>query len=180
MVTYDAPAHGESPGRITAMPEMAHVLREVAFRLGGLHGVVAHSVGGAATLLAIRNGLKLHRAVLLAPPSDMRGFIDLFGEHIGLPPQSHAAWPVVPHRGSTSIGDTWRSRTGPRETFRPLLVFHDRTDCVVPWDHGARVAQIWGDAELHSTTGLGHSGVRRDPDVIEKAVEFLISGSGRP
>ena len=76
VVAYDAPAHGASTGRITAAPEMARVMSEVASRLGGLHGVVGHSIGGAATLLAVRGGLSLERAVLLAPPSDLRGFVE--------------------------------------------------------------------------------------------------------
>lgn len=173
VVTYDAPAHGDSPGSITSMPEMARVLREVAFRLGGLHGVVAHSVGGAATLFAMRNGLKLDRAVLLAPPSDMRGFIDLFGEHIGLPLPAregmarHAAawfdidWPQmdVAHWAEASLP--------------PLLVVHDRDDRVVPWSHGERIRATCGRAKLITTEGLGHRRVRQDRGVIRQAVGFL-------
>jgi pimeloyl-ACP methyl ester carboxylesterase len=173
VVTYDAPAHGESPGRITSMPEMARVLRDVAFRLGGLHGVVAHSVGGAATLFAIRSGLKLDRAVLLAPPSDMRGFIDLFGEHIGLPPRSRegmarraAAWFDIdwPQMDVTH----WAEAELP-----PLLVVHDRGDRVVPWDHGERIRATCDRAELITTQGLGHRLIRRDHDVIRSAVGFF-------
>jgi pimeloyl-ACP methyl ester carboxylesterase len=183
VVTYDAPAHGESPGRITAMPEMARVLREVAFRLGGIHGVVAHSVGGAATLLAIRNGLKLDRAVLLAPPSDMRGFIDLFGEHIGLPQRSQQG---MARRAAAWFGIDWRQMEvahwaeGDRP---PVLVFHDRGDRVVPWGHGERIRAVWGRAELITTEGLGHRRVRRDDDVIRRAVSFLgsaLPGRGTP
>jgi hypothetical protein len=62
VVAYDAPAHGESPGRTSAAPELARALSAVAAALGGLHGVVAHSVGGAATMLAVRTGLKLDGA----------------------------------------------------------------------------------------------------------------------
>lgn len=180
VVAYDAPAHGDSPGRITAAPEMARVLREVAFRLNGLHGVVAHSVGCAATLLAVRGGLKLQSAVLLAPPSEMRGFVDLFGDHLGLDDDARRG---MARRTASWFGIEWNRMDvehwagGARP---PLLVVHDRDDRVVPWAHGARVAQVWGEATLHSTTGLGHSGVRRDPEVIRNAVEFLASGSGRP
>lgn len=179
VVAYDAPAHGAAPGRITAAPEMARVLREVAFRLNGLHGVVAHSVGGAATLLAVRNGLKLQGAVLLAPPSEMRGFVELFGDHLGLDDEARRG---MARRAASWFGIEWKEMDVEHwagSARPPLLVVHDRNDRVVPWAHGARVAQVWGNAELHSTTGLGHSGVRSDPDVMERVVGFL-SESNRP
>jgi len=180
VVAYDAPAHGESPGRITAAPEMARVLRDAAFRLNGLFGVVAHSVGCAATLLAVRSGLELQRAVLLAPPSELRGFVDLFGGHLGLGDELRRG---MARRAASWFGiewnamdvEYWAGRTRP-----PLLVVHDRDDHVVPWSHGDRIVRVWEDATLHSTSGLGHSGVRRDPAVIEKTVGFLVSGSSRP
>jgi len=173
VVAYDAPAHGESPGRITAAPEMARVLRDVAFRLNGLHGVVAHSVGCAATLLAVRAGLELQRAVLLAPPSELRGFVDLFGGHLGLGDEAKRG---MARRAASWFGIEWNAMDVEHWAERscpPLLVVHDRDDKVVPWSHGDRIGRVWGDATLHSTTGLGHSGVRRDPAVIEKAVGFL-------
>jgi pimeloyl-ACP methyl ester carboxylesterase len=173
VVTYDAPAHGQSPGRITSAPEMARVLREVAARLNGLHGVVAHSVGGAATLLAVRSGLKLQRAVLLAPPSDLRNFIDLFGEHLALSSRTRegmarrtAEWFRI--EWSQMDVEHWAEKEHP-----PLLVVHDRNDQVVPWVHGERIRAAWSTAQLVTTTGLGHRRVRRDAEVIGRAVEFL-------
>jgi pimeloyl-ACP methyl ester carboxylesterase len=173
VVAYDAPAHGDSPGRITAAPEMARILREVAHRLVGLHGVVAHSLGGAATLLAIRGGLKLERAVLIASPSDLRGFIDLFGEHLGLPPHTR--------EGMAQRTESWFDFDWPQmdvshwaEAERPpLLVVHDRDDRVVPWGHGERIRAAWGEAELMTTEDLGHRRIRRSEEVIRKTVEFL-------
>ena len=50
VVAYDAPAHGDSHGKTTSLPEMARTLREVAFQLTGIHGVVGHSFGGAVAL----------------------------------------------------------------------------------------------------------------------------------
>jgi pimeloyl-ACP methyl ester carboxylesterase len=173
VVTYDAPAHGSSPGRITSAPEMARILREVAYRLVGLHAVVAHSIGGAATLIAIRNGLKLDRAVLVAPPSDLRGFIDLFGEHLDLPApiregmaRRTASWYDI--EWTQMEVSYWAQAERP-----PILVIHDRDDRVVPWDHGERIRTLWGRADMITTQGLGHRRVRRDDEVIRRSVEFL-------
>ena len=54
-----------------------------------------------------------------------------------------------------------------------LLVVHDRGDSVVPWGHGERIRAAWDRAELLTTEGLGHRRIRRDHDVIRRAVSFL-------
>ena len=173
VVAYDAPAHGDSPGRITSAPEMARVMQEVAAELSGIHAVVAHSIGGAATLLAIEAGLEVEKAVLLAVPSDLRGFVDLFGDHLGLDSRTRAG---MARRIAGWFGIEWERmavESWARGDRPPLLVVHDRHDRVVPWSHGARICSSWGNAELVTTSGLGHRGVRRDPEILSGAVEFL-------
>jgi pimeloyl-ACP methyl ester carboxylesterase len=180
VVAYDAPAHGETAGRVTSAPEWARVLREVAGTLGGLYGVVAHSIGAAATLLAVRNGLKLQRAVLLAAPSDLRELIDLFADHLALSERTRAGmarrtaeWFRM-EWSEMEVGH-WAERELP-----PLLVVHDRNDAVVPWIHGERIRESWGNAELLTTQGLGHRRVRRDAEVIRRTSDFLSAGRSSP
>jgi pimeloyl-ACP methyl ester carboxylesterase len=55
----------------------------------------------------------------------------------------------------------------------PLLVIHDRDDREVGWNDGAAIAQSWPDAELVTTTGLGHHRIVSDPGVIRQVVTFL-------
>jgi len=173
VVAYDAPAHGGSPGQTTGVPVFAQVLRGLADRLGGVHAIVAHSAGCAATMLAIRQGLSVDRAVLLAPPADMRVFLAVFADHFAMNRRLRnamtrriAAWFDIDwaemHAGH------WAQREQP-----PLLVLHDRDDSTVPWSHGHAVRQAWKGAELVTTDGLGHQRIRRDPEVIERAVAFL-------
>ncbi len=173
VVAYDAPAHGDSPGKVTALPEMARVLRQAAFRLHGLHGIVSHSIGSAATLFAVRHGLRIRRAVLLAPPSDMNFFLDQFTETLGIDPvirrQMEQRW-IEQYRFSWDDMDVKGWAQGNRP---PLLVFHDRSDPMVPWTHGDDVVQVWGNARLVTTTGLGHRRIREDEDVIRKTTGFL-------
>jgi pimeloyl-ACP methyl ester carboxylesterase len=60
----------------------------------------------------------------------------------------------------------------------PLLVIHDLHDGVVPWGHGDRIRAAWNHAELITTEGLGHRRVRKDDDVIRRAVSFLEGAPG--
>lgn len=173
VVAYDAPAHGASSGRVSAVPEMARVLRAVAVELGGIHGVVAHSMGGAVVMLAVRLGMRLESGVLLASPADLRGFLDIFGDHLGLSPRiregiARRTAARYRMRWSEMNVESWADGETP-----PMLLVHDRADPAVPWAHANRIRRVWSGAELLTTTGLGHSGVRRDAAVIERAVAFL-------
>jgi pimeloyl-ACP methyl ester carboxylesterase len=175
VVAYDAPAHGDSPGRVSSLPEMARVLRAAAFRLNGVHGIVGHSFGCAVSLFAIRHGLRVKGAVLLAPPSDMNYYIDHFSKTIGLSPALRGAmersW-IERYRFSWKDMDVRGWANGERP---PLLVFHDRNDSRVPWAQGDEVVREWGNARLVTTTGVGHSGIREDVDILQEATSFLVS-----
>ncbi len=56
VVAFDAPAHGESTGRFASLPEFARALVDVAEAAGPIHGLVGHSLGGAAVAMAMRQG----------------------------------------------------------------------------------------------------------------------------
>jgi pimeloyl-ACP methyl ester carboxylesterase len=173
VVAYDSPAHGDSPGSISSLPETARALRAAAFRLNGIHGVISHSFGCAATLFAIRHGLRLERAVLLAPPSDMNYFIDHYVETVGLNPNLRRAmersW-IARYRFSWEDMDVRGWANGKRP---PLLVFHDRDDIRVPWEQGDEIVREWGNAELVTMSGVGHSRIREDERVAREAASFL-------
>src|SRR5689334_2012380 len=68
----DLPAHGASSGRWTTLPHWARTIRDVVEESAGgrLAGIVAHSLGGAASLFALREGVSADAAILLAPPRE--------------------------------------------------------------------------------------------------------------
>ncbi|HEU5305125.1 MAG TPA: alpha/beta fold hydrolase, partial [Gemmatimonadales bacterium] len=88
VVAFDAPAHGASMGSQASLPQFARALRAVADAAGPVHSLIGHSLGGAAVSLALRQGLRASRVVLLAPPADVVLFSHAFAEHLRIP--SHA------------------------------------------------------------------------------------------
>src|SRR3954447_18984047 len=75
VVAYDAPAQGESgPGafgrRRTTLPEMMTALDTVIAAHGPAHAVVGHSMGAAASALAVLDGTSTERLVLVTPLAD--------------------------------------------------------------------------------------------------------------
>jgi len=173
VVTFDAPGHGASGGRLSSLPQFISAIQTVARALGGVEAVVAHSMGGAAAALAMGRGLRARRAVFLAPAADPAGYSERFATMVGLTPAvlARMKWNI-----ERRFGQSWEEfdvLRAARTTTAPLLVFHDRDDRDVPWSDGAAIVSAWPGAELVSTAGLGHTRITQDPAVVSRAVDFL-------
>jgi pimeloyl-ACP methyl ester carboxylesterase len=173
VVAFDAFGHGESSGNSMSLPELASCIREVSDELGGLYGVIAHSMGGAATTLALSNGLQLERAVFVSPPSDPRVFLQIFSDALGIADEVRTRLKErVERRIGTSMESIRGNRIAPSMRV-PLLVVHDRNDKEVPAESGQSIADAWPGAELILTEGLGHQRILRAEPVTNVAVSFI-------
>ncbi|KAB8192491.1 alpha/beta fold hydrolase [Lysobacter maris] len=173
VVGFDQFAHGRSPGRQTTLPGFRDHLLAVGRRFGPAAAVIGHSLGGAATMLALEAGLRADRVVLVAPAADpidasrrFAGMIGLaahvcrrmraqFESRLGIRFEDMQAHTVVPHLA------------------QPALVVHDLRDREVPWSEGERYARFWPHARLLTTDGLGHRRILDDPEVIRAGVDFI-------
>jgi pimeloyl-ACP methyl ester carboxylesterase len=176
VVAYDAPAHGLSTGRFASLPEFARALHAVAEVAGPVFGLVGHSLGGAATTLALRDGLAARRTVLLAPPADVVVFSHAFAAHVGLPARAHATMRRNLEARLRMRWDDIHIPTLAPGLRVPVLVVHDREDPDVPYRHAEEIVRAWPEARLITTAGLGHRAILRDPAVIRATAEFLREG----
>jgi pimeloyl-ACP methyl ester carboxylesterase len=177
VVAFDAPAHGASAGRRASLLDFRDAVRAVAARAAPVHGVIAHSLGAAATTLALGDGLAIGRVVFLAPAADPVAYFRRFLRALGLPPAAH---PAVEAAFERRYLFRWRNLSVPalaRTLTAPLLIVHDRLDREVVWEDGAAIAAAWPGALLHTTDGLGHRKILRDASVIVRAIAFLAEGA---
>ena len=179
VVLFDAPAHGASMGRLASLPQFSRALRDVGDVLGPVHGLVGHSLGGAAVSLAMGRGLAARRAVLIAPPADVFLFTNAFAEHLRIPPRVRR---VMRENLESRLQFRWEELHIPtlaRSMTSPALIVHDVDDPDVPYGHGVEIAQAWPGAELVTTRGLGHKSILRDPEVVRRTIDFLRDGIDR-
>ena len=173
VVTFDAPGHGASAGRLSSLPQFIAAIREIADRLGPVEAVVAHSMGGAATTLAAARGVSLRRAVFVAPVADPAGYSERFAALLGLPADVLSRM----RRGlERRFGIPWTEfdvLAAARTMSASLLVFHDRDDRDVALADGEAIAGAWPGARLVTTTGLGHRRIVHDPSVVAQTIAFL-------
>lgn len=180
VVAVDAPGHGRSGGARMDLLAYARALAEVAAEVGPLHGVVAHSFGAPATVVALagwvpgvpRGAVASERVVLVAPGAWLSAAMGRAAELMGLPASAHPAFARRVARRMGRPVDEFSVPAVAPELSAAALVVHDRGDREVPFAEGAAIAAAWG-AELLATEGLGHNRVLRDPAVIRRAVDFL-------
>lgn len=173
VVAFDAPGHGDSSGNRSSLPHFAWAVRSVADFVSDAFAIVAHSLGCAATTLALRDGLSVQRVVFFAPPLDPSDYVDRFGDILNFSP---AVLEKMKRRIEERFVRKWTDYAldgiAPHMT-APLLVIHDRGDEETYWSEGAAVAAAWPSARLLTTEGLGHRRILREPHVVEAATAFL-------
>lgn len=173
VVAFDAIGHGQSPGKFLSLPELATCIQLVADALGEVYGVIAHSLGGAATTFALSRGLRVERAVFISPPSDPREFLAMVSGALGASDEVRSRVKErVERRLGTALEDM-RAEMLARSMRTPLLVIHDENDKEVPVRVGRTIANAWPGAELVITEGLGHQRILRAEPVVSKAVSFI-------
>jgi pimeloyl-ACP methyl ester carboxylesterase len=175
VVTFDAPGHGMSDGRETPLLHFADAIEVVAANGAPLHGVIAHSLGAAATACALSRGLTAQRVAFIGPPSRPSQWIRIFGAQIGV---SETVIRLMYDDVLRYVQSDWDAletiRLAPRLAV-PLLVVHDLDDDNVPIGQGVELVHASPDAHLITTRGLGHWRILRDPDVIAAVTNFVMT-----
>jgi pimeloyl-ACP methyl ester carboxylesterase len=173
VVTFDAPGHGAAGGRRSSLVHFARALRAVVGPSGEAHAVIAHSLGAAATTLAMAQGLAVRRAVFIGATAGPRDWTAQFVRRFGIADRVMAR---LRRRTEQKLGLRWEDLDVvpmARRRREPLLVIHDRNDAEVPWSDGAAIAEAWPGAELVATAGLGHRRILRDATVVARSVAFV-------
>lgn len=183
-IIFDAPSHGESgpsqlgPRKATLF-DFAYVLDAFGREHGDLAGVIAHSGGSTAAAWALLTAeWKARAMVFVAPMASPSVYKKVFHDALGLDDDVLQRFDRLTER---RFGFRWEDLEVPAMAARaatpPLLVVHDRDDAETSWSEGAAIADAWPRAMLHSTDGLGHRRVLRDPAVIDLVTEFVTRSS---
>lgn len=177
VVAFDAPAHGQSPGKRTALPEFATAVQRMAAELGPLFAVVGHSLGTAATTVALSRGVTAERLVYISPPDRPGLYLRRAARWIGF---SDAVTEATQRRLERRFDVAFSDADGPAlapKLGQPLLIVHDHEDREVPFEEGRALADAWPNSRLLETQGLGHRRIIRDEGVVRAATEFIAESS---
>ena len=181
VVAYDAPAHGDSGpgalgGRRTTLPEMSTALDTVIAAHGPARAVVGHSMGAAASALAVLDGTPTERLVMVTPLADPTTYIEGFAHTLGFSERTRHRFEirmqVLADRRLADLDIPLRA-ANTRLPLPATLVLSDRDDKEADHADGARIARAWPGAELVLSDGLGHRRILRDEETIKRIVAHV-------
>jgi pimeloyl-ACP methyl ester carboxylesterase len=181
VVSFDAPSHGDSdPGifgpRSSSILEFVDTLQAVIARHGPAHGLIAHSMGCTAVAVSLCDGLPAERIVLLAPMASPLTYAQQFATVLGFGERTYQRLVArVERRVGAPMHHFDVPELGRAVAMPPTLIVHDRDDVSTPVTDGEAIAEAWRSARLRVTSGLGHTRLLRDPDVVAEVVDFISS-----
>jgi pimeloyl-ACP methyl ester carboxylesterase len=169
VVSFDLPAHGESPGATATMADAAAAVADLGRAYGPLEGVIAHSFGCPSSAIAMADGLPVGRAVLISPPAYYERFVRATAARAGFDVSELVA--AFAERGLDVTALNLPETAAALDV--PALIFHSADDRVVDIGFGETVARAWRGSTFVPLEGLGHSRILRDPEVVRRAVDFI-------
>lgn len=174
VISFDAPAHGQTPGRNTSIFKFSDVLIELNKQYGDFHAVITHSFGGMATAYAASQGVRFGKMVCFCPPAGLDVLIENFSSMLNIPGKAIA---VMKNKLERIYGKEMKQAVSTinnvKQLHCPGLIIHDEDDHDVACSSGQLISQAWENSEFILTHNLGHRRILKDPDCIERVVKFI-------
>lgn len=174
VIGFDAPAHGDTPGKMTNAIEFAKATQDIIAKYGPLHGVITHSFGAMVFCFAYQAEMPLEKAVFICPPATIQTPIDHFKSVLQLPDAvEHVFIDKLKQDFGNDIFDKLSVLNNVKKLRCDLLVIHDEDDNVVPLEDSRQIASLFDSAQIYQTKSLGHRRVLRDEAVVRRIQEFF-------
>ena len=180
VVLFDMPAHGLSPGRRTNLIECAKATLAISETLGPVDAVVAHSMGGLATLLAadgarpIPRQLDFGRIAIIAGPNRLIDVTREFCDQCRMTAAGRRHYERHLERvGWRALASVSTSDLLLRTGRRPALIVHSRDDADVPFERAEEIVASVPGAQLAAFDGLGHRAILFASPSVRAVVRFL-------
>ncbi|MEY4902871.1 MAG: hypothetical protein RLZZ292_686 [Bacteroidota bacterium] len=177
VVTFDAPAHGDSGGDWVNMPLYAEAIRTILLQLGKVKSIIAHSFGGSSSVYLLSfmdRSIELENLVLIATPSDIQHIFEGFSKAIHTPPPVRKAlYEHIKTITGIAISDYQLEHFAKKMNVQNVLIVHDKYDDIVPFSDGEAYYHALNNSKIHVTEGLGHFKLVKNKAVIEIVSNFV-------
>ena len=173
IISFDAPAHGKSGSKTTIMPEFIASILEIDKQYGPFEYVIGHSLGGMSILNAIKQGLKVEKAVIIGSGDIIQDILDSFVLKLELKPEIALMMKAHFEKKFGEPMENYAASFAAQSVEIPVLVIHDENDEEINSTAAHHIHQNLKIAEIMITKGLGHRKILGDKNVIEKILTFI-------
>lgn len=172
-ISFDAPAHGKSEGKTTIMSEFIFSILEIEKKFGPFEVAIGHSLGGMSVLNAIKDGLRVNKAIIIGSGDVVQDILDEFIFKLGLKKEiGNGLRGLFEDKYKLKMDDFSAYRAAQKIKI-PVLVIHDKDDPEVSVTAGIHIHEHLQNGTIFLTEGLGHRKILGNQNVIKKIVEFI-------
>lgn len=174
VVLFDAPAHGEALGTTTNPLEVRQMIRGMYDRLGEMHAVIAHSLGGLWALSAWHSSVHAEAFISISAPSNLGFLVEKYAEICGA---DTGLVRELLREIENLLGEEVWTEYSPSEIVKairvPGLILHGTKDNWVPLKHAADLNSSWHQSALEPVEGAGHLNILKSPEVLTLISAYL-------
>lgn len=172
-ISFDAPAHGKSPGNRTIMTEFITSVMQIEKKFGPFEAAIGHSLGGMTLLNAYKRGLHLNKLVIIGSGDKVQDIMNDFVRKLEMKSEMSELLKLYFEKQFGETMESYSSYIAAKEIDIPVLVIHDENDYEVPVQAGIHIHKQLRKGDLMVTKGLGHRKILGNHQVIEKVIQFI-------
>ncbi len=176
VIAMDGPAHGQSQGQSTNLPQFARAINDVISQLGPMAHMIGHSFGGVSSVyaMAISDKPNLDKMVLISVPNSMLRILSDFSRYLKIPAKAQLYMhQLIENTFGIILRQLEISKLGKNIEVNRVLVVHDHTDQVVPFYNALEIVHALPNACLLPCYHAGHNRILKEPQVLNTISEFL-------
>jgi len=157
IVALDAPAHGNSGGKLFNALIYSECIHAVAKKFKA-SVIMGHSVGGMATAFGNYNYPleSIKKLVLLGAPADFTGVFSRYINMMGYNNKVSKAMDKYVLKRFNHLPDYFDASKFTKDFKAKGLIIHDKKDRIIPYKDGLKFKYNYTNSQFVSTTGFGH------------------------
>ncbi|SEK40111.1 Alpha/beta hydrolase family protein [Aquimarina amphilecti] len=172
-ISFDAPAHGEAPGKRSNMIHFIETIHHLENTHGPFYAAIGHSLGGMSLLRATKLGLGLEKLVIVGTANSITKITKDFAKNLQLGNKTGRLMKQYfdDHYGEDL--DNYSGGISAEGIKTPTLVIHDKNDVDVHYSSALEIESKLKNGRILLTEKLGHRKILGDQSIIKQIVTFI-------
>ncbi len=173
-VSFDAPAHGDSPSKTTILPHFIETIHQLEETHGPFEAAIGHSLGGMSLLRATKFGLQIKKLIIIGTANSITAITKNFAKNLQLNQKVARLIKVYFDKRYGEDIDNYSGAISALGVKIPTLVIHDKNDVDVHYSAAYEINDSLTNGKLLITQQLGHRKILGTPEVISKIKKFIL------
>ncbi len=174
-VSFDAPAHGKSPGKRTILPHFLETIYHLEKKYGPFEAAIGHSLGGISLLRTTKYGLNIKKLIIIGTANSITAVTKNFAKNLQLSPKVAKLLKSYFDKRYGQDLNNYSGAVSAKGVKIPTLVVHDKNDVDVHYSCAYEITDALEKGNLMLTEKLGHRKILGDPNVITKIIAFILT-----